>query len=1381
MPLRVRLFGGCEAVIHDQSINLRTDKIRGLLAYLLLEGRQERRANLTALLWPDYAPHLARSNLRTSLSRLRKAICSADKKLDSRLFTTSREFIQINSDGDDACIECDVIRFRKLLDACDSHPHDNLTTCVTCRQRMTAAAELYQGDLLAGLLLSDAAPFDEWLLVERESLHQQALTLLNILADACYAQGDYPQADNYTRRILALEPWQEKSHFRLMQILVAQGQWGAAAKQYEQCQEVLQRELGTTVSPETTALHQTILDRSLPIGTIHRSELAGVPTVEQFFGRRSELGQISRWLGQERRRVISLLGIGGVGKTTLAAQSARSHASRFAQVLWRSLINSPPLDDLLHRWIESLAHPWLPTLPDHLDDQIDLLLSLLRDKPVLLVLDNLESLLQAGEASGKFLPESAGYESLLQRLAETKHQATLLITSREQPRVLARLARRYSHVESLLVDGLSADEGSQILARWDVRGSRDALHRIVERYSGNPLALELVAETIDELYQGEAAGYLAAQPFFFEDIRDVLDQQFGRLSRLEQQLLYWLAVERIPRTLAQLHARLVGGESEQATLAALRRLLRRALVEQQQSEEGHAFSLQNVINEYVTGRIISLAVQEVVDERANLLESHGLLLAQSWADVRASQRSLLVQPVVDRLLARWGADGLTARLTGLVDTLRRKGSQGYAAGNVLTILLYANVDITGLDLSGLTLRQVNLQNTRLPQVNLSGAHFVDCRFTDTFAGVTSSALHPDDSLLAVGGDFGELRLWRRADYHQVARLRASTGRLWSVAFHPDGDLLAAASGDGNIYLWQVERRKDEFRIRPLAPLGSDQRTLRSLAFHPGGREMVSAGEDGSICLWRRTESGMWKMQQRLVSGGDRIFRVIYSPDGRLLAWAGADTSVHVWDREQARVLWKLAGHRERIAGLTFTPDNRRLVSGGVDSEIRVWNVEAGRCEQTLRRNSEPLLSVAVSLDGRLLAGAGRSHEICLWDTSTWQPRHTLQVATSHPNPYVWNLLFDQTGQELVSAGESIPIQVWSTSRQVCKHLLRNWTAEQSDAIFHPAGGWLLVSSNDGHIYRLMLSQVPQPRLVHGSAHFLGTGRFLAMDPLARWLAAATIDGRIRIWSLDPTGDEWELHLHQELNDVPQGLGRLRASGDGRLLAASTEWGELYVWNREPGHYFHLLRRMAANRQGVWGVAIHPGEQVIATGGDDGALRFWDASSGARLGEVPGLSPRILCLDYCPDGRYLAVGSADGSVAIWQTDRAAISHRFVALGHEVTALCFVTPDTLACASSAGAISLWRLEDNGSISSLGHLSGHGSWINQLQVHPQQPILASVSDGGSVRLWDWQKGEEVGIWRAPGPYAGANIHNVRGITEAQRENLLALGAVDRVARAR
>ena len=235
------------------------DAARALLAYLALHTeRPVPRDTLAGLLWPEWPNTDALRNLRTALYRLRDAI--GDRDADPPYLDITRHTLQLSPD---AGVQIDALAFSSTIAAVRAHSHASLTGCPACQERLTEAVRLYRGDLLDGFAL-DSAPFEEWLVVQREALHQQALWALEQLADHCEAQGDHDHALSHARRQIALEPWRERAHRQAMRALARSRHRAAALAQNEACRQSLSDELGIEPEPRTRDLYERIRAGSFP-------------------------------------------------------------------------------------------------------------------------------------------------------------------------------------------------------------------------------------------------------------------------------------------------------------------------------------------------------------------------------------------------------------------------------------------------------------------------------------------------------------------------------------------------------------------------------------------------------------------------------------------------------------------------------------------------------------------------------------------------------------------------------------------------------------------------------------------------------------------------------------------------------------------------------------------------------------------------------------------------------------------------------------------------------------------------------------------------------------------------------------------------------------
>ncbi len=166
-----------------------------------------------------------------------------------------------------------------------------------------------------------------------------------------------------------------------------------------------------------------------------------------------------------------ILGIGGIGKSSLAITVAQHIAPQFEVVLFRSLQNAPPLAGLLDLFIRAVSDQQA-TPPELLPDKISLLVQLLRARRCLLILDNFEAILQPGALAGTYRTGYAEYGELIQALGEREHASCLLLTSREKPAELGLLEGRTAPVRPLPLAGLDAAACQIILEAKGIAGTR---------------------------------------------------------------------------------------------------------------------------------------------------------------------------------------------------------------------------------------------------------------------------------------------------------------------------------------------------------------------------------------------------------------------------------------------------------------------------------------------------------------------------------------------------------------------------------------------------------------------------------------------------------------------------------------------------------------------------------------------------------------------------------------------------------------------------------------------------------------------------------------------------------------------------------------------
>ncbi|MCC3498430.1 MAG: AAA family ATPase [Microcoleus sp. PH2017_15_JOR_U_A] len=324
--------------------------------------------------------------------------------------------------------------------------------------------------------------------------------------------------------------------------------------------------------------------------------------VSYFYNRLQELETLETWISGDSTRAIGIFGIGGIGKTSLSVKLAQQIQSKFEFAIWRSLQQAPTLDAILSDILPILTNSSAET-----NHSIHALMEQLRQKRCLLIFDNLESILQAGNRSGQYQQGYEDYRQLFARIADEPHQSCLILTGREQPGGFAVRSGENLPVRSLKLFGLSPPVCQQILADKGLKATLLQSRDIVNYFGGNPLAIKLAATTIQTLFGGDTKAFLAQGNTVFSDLWDLLDRQFDRLSPLQQQIMYWLAINQEAATPAKLKAEILPEVSGRQLMEALEALAERSLIFDERSlnyTASTSLMLQPAIAEYVRERLL---------------------------------------------------------------------------------------------------------------------------------------------------------------------------------------------------------------------------------------------------------------------------------------------------------------------------------------------------------------------------------------------------------------------------------------------------------------------------------------------------------------------------------------------------------------------------------------------------------------------------------------------------------------------------------------------------------------------------------------------------------------------------------------------------------
>ena len=323
------------------------------------------------------------------------------------------------------------------------------------------------------------------------------------------------------------------------------------------------------------------------------------PYIASFYGREEELAQLKQWTVQDRYGLVMLLGMGGIGKTALAVKLTKQIQQDFDYVIWRNVRYTPVLSDLLTDLLKVFSPNQASNTTKTVDQKITQLMEYLRSHRCLLVLDSLEAILDGENLAGFFLSEYSNYSQLIKRIAEESHQSCLMLISQDEPADSLFVQRNKLGSLQLGSLGMAAKE---ILAEEDL-SYPNCWRILIEKYQGNPLALKLVCANIKEVFGGNVAKFLEADtelgiivPNFFKEL---LREQFRRLSDLEKQIICFLASYRYPSNIETLQRNIKPQIYLSDLTQALYSLRKRSLIERASEFDQSVFTLPLMVKKYI--------------------------------------------------------------------------------------------------------------------------------------------------------------------------------------------------------------------------------------------------------------------------------------------------------------------------------------------------------------------------------------------------------------------------------------------------------------------------------------------------------------------------------------------------------------------------------------------------------------------------------------------------------------------------------------------------------------------------------------------------------------------------------------------------------------